>query len=627
MLARRSTFRKTLAHGRQWQSLSEPLLQQHARSITALVQRASVRSHNGLINPGLNPRWLLARSRWPSQSARQLSKDVHRFTRDVMIRTAKLLVWFVAVFGFWLLGLFVVQKDLLDRQFRTPEEWSWPAERTYKGGHLEELQGRKKGIINWPGVGRYFVGVAQLLEDPQKDGKDLKRIPQQGADLGDNEEKEPVFDISMKSGPWRRGYHDSLMGAAKAAEHCHNLLLDKTQNLVVPKEVIVGPSNPEPKPFGNVKFKIPREENCVPIVNVPEVYYLKILHTYGFDGRQRLDAALGLADWYDFKGLKSKAEEMYDWGLDIAQGSLPMGVNDIVDMKTGIISSKTFYVSANVLTASTALGRYHARHGDLDAALPIFLSVLRARRQLLQLDTEVHRPEPETGSWSDYWTTFKSLLTNDFPPTPIPTDGSEIPARSATALCEEAGIMSHIGEIFLASSLTESSPFSSRSSSSSSISNFFSKPSTNDNEFATPSSSAVKSPDAFQSGLSWTRDAMDMAEETLATLSSTEIDRPARRKCLDCLTSGMENWSIMVNRMLENSRESDAKITPKKSATGNLFWGRASEDENHRRSDGTRERWETEAKLVEARKMKVRRFVVDEDERLDPAWMTIICIG
>ena len=487
--------------------------------------------------------------------------------------------------------LFNYQKEILDRKFKTPDDWSWDTSRTYKGAFLEEVQGRSRGIINWAGIALHFSKVAELLEDPEKDGKDVRPIPiweGQG---------EPAFDITEKSDAWIHCYHTALIGLAKAAENCENILLDKSQNLVVPKDAVHGPSNPYPKSPARGPFKAPLEENCVPIVKSPEAYYMKILHTHGFNGRQRLESAIALGDWYDFKGNASKAEEMYDWGLDIAQGSLPQGVNEVINIKTGIINNNAEYVSSNVITATTAFARYQARHNQLNTALPIFLSILRARRQLLRpYSRKPDRNQVESGSWTDFYRTFKPMFSAA-PPLSIPNDGSEVPVRTSEAICEEAGIMSHIGEIFLASSMPNKSEIPKRSE----------------------RGSSSQQSEGVESGLSWTRDAVDLAEETLESLTSTEADQEARSKCIQCMKSGTENWSLMVKRMLNEARS--VQYQPKKSATGSLFWGRSEV------SDNTEGRWEGEAEVAEKRLMKARRVAVKEDERELPYWKQMLLKG
>ena len=510
------------------------------------------------------------------------------------------------IFGFGALAYvmqYAYQKEVIDQKFATPKEWSWPASRTYKGALLEEVQGRRKGLINWAGMGQHFVKVTEILEDPTKDGQDVIPVPLLEVNMSGDGEDEPVFDVSAKSDEWIRGYHTCLMGAAKAGENCEGLLIDTTQNMVCPKDIVVGPSNPTPRPISPGRYKVPREEDCVPALRAAPIYYLKILHTRGFNSRQRLEAALGLADWYDYKGKLHKAEEMYDWGLDIAQGSLPLGVNDVIDIKTGVINSKAEFVSNNVLTATTAFARYQARHNNLSAALPIFLSILRARKQLLRPDRSVRtKDEPEPGSWDDFYATLK-YLTFPRPPPPPPTNGEDIPTRTPAAICEEAGIMSHIGEIFLASSMASGTPSSNISSPKRSEWSLFNQ----------------KRPDGFSDGLGWTRDAMDLAEKTLGTLTPGESDQDARLKCTQCLSSGMENWSLAVDKMLKEATA--VKYQPQKNTSGTLFWQR-SED-----SDNSQSRWESEAEAVEERWMRVRRKAAAEESRRPPYWVQLITRG
>lgn len=537
---------------------------------------------------------LLSRHLQP-QLTRQLSSATTRFMKDVLKRATILTVYICASVGLVMVMVFGVQKEILDQKFNTPKEWSWTASRTYKGAHLEAVQGRRSGLMNWAGVGQHFLGAARALEDTEADGKGLKLIRYEDTDSKAEKEGEPVFDVSEKSDEWIHGYHSCLMGVAKSAENCEGMFIDTTQNLLCPKDVMIGPSNPRPKPMSiGSSFKPPLEEDCVPVFKSPEIYYLKVLHTYGFNARQRLEAALGLADWYDYKGLDQRAEEMYDWGLDIAQGALPTGVNEVVDMKTGIITNNTAFVSANMLTATTALAQYQARHNKLSEALPIFLSILRARRQLLKADDMPLKQEAVPGTWAEFYLTAKDILFP--PPRPaLPTDGNEPPLRTPAAVCEEAAVMSHIGEILLASSLSQDQTQAASKTSK--------------------GPSSVQNTEGFRSGLSWTRDAVDLAEETLLSLGPGEVSKEARTKCTQCLAVGIDNWSSMVHKMLREAQTTGIK--PKKSSVGNLFWGRDEENESLGQ-------WEGEAKVVDARSNKIRKLIATEEQRPLPWWMTVI---
>lgn len=485
---------------------------------------------------------------------------------------------------------FGFQTEVAERRYPTPSEWTFMTRMRYRVAQgTENPDSDETGIIDWSSIGKTYQDLIERLEDPSIDGQGLRPILQDEGDIYVEGLGKAGLDISSKSEPWRRGYYTCLMGAAKASENRDGWVRDTTRNVVFPIEVVIGPSNPRPKavPFG--AQPAPLEENCVPVFEPAEKFYMKILTTHGFTSRQRLNAAIAYADWLDFKGLTSTAEDMYDWGLDIAMGSLPVGVNNVIDIKTGVINSEAKYVSSNMLLATTSLAVHHARNNNLAAALPIFLSVLRARRQL---------PGPDSLSVLESSSNFESLpssilsffksliMTPPYPPPP--STGDEVPARTPAALCEEAGIMTHIGEILFASSSTPS----------------LTKPPSNTSIGPRiPSTSTTSQLQSQQSGLSWTREAVDLAEETL--ISAEKTDEEARDKCSECLTVGMENWFTMVNEMLKTERQAAPKP---QQMTGSWFWGPRSEAEGLAR-------WAQESKLVEERSGRVRRLLSKEEDR------------
>ena len=139
-----------------------------------------------------------------------------------------------------------------------------------------------------------------------------------------------VFDVSAKSEAWKEGYYGCLMGGARAAENLEGWVRDTTRNIAFPGEMMIGPSNPRPKPVPYGAYSAPFEENCVEAFESPETFYRKILETKGFNTRQRLDTAIAYADWLDFKGLPVKAKAIYDFALNEAVAALPPGV-DLID--------------------------------------------------------------------------------------------------------------------------------------------------------------------------------------------------------------------------------------------------------------------------------------------------------
>jgi hypothetical protein len=300
------------------------------------------------------------------------------------------------------------------------------------------------------------------------------------------------------------------MGAARTAEHLDGYVKDRTRSTVFPREMMIGPSNPRPRPKPHGWRDPPKEENCDPAYENPQVFYMRILTTKGFNTRQRLDAALAYADWLDFKVLTETAESMYDWALDIAAGALPLGSNNVVDMKTGVINHATgARPSENLLKASTALGVHHAAKGNVQAALPIFLSLLKARKDLppSPLSREVPKKWTKPENENVIWESLRGIMDwlSEVPYPAEPTSGDEPPFHTLKEACEEVGLMTYIGEILYATSSQEK-------------------------------------------GLSWTRDAVDAAEAVMWMMEEENKDE-GRERCQECLEIGLSNWKKMVRSM------------------------------------------------------------------------------
>ncbi|KAL8641295.1 MAG: hypothetical protein Q9228_001881 [Teloschistes exilis] len=441
-------------------------------------------------------------------------------------------------------------------------------------------------ITDWPQIANNYWVLLSRLEDPAFDGQGLQppleedRVFVVGINaLGFSRKG---LDLSTKTEEWRRGYHTALMKAALSAEHLTECVRDTTRNITFPKEYMIGPSNPRPKPVPLESYAAPLEGNCVPASETPQTFYTKLLTTTGFSTGQRLDAALAYADWLDFKGLHDTAEEVYDWGLDIAMGALPMGANNAVDIQTGIISSNATYVSQNILRATTALAIHQARNNNLSAALPTLLSVLRSRKQLSLPPIPEASPatESEPSNWQIIVSWVKNIVISPPYPPPPPT-GDEVPVRSHKAMCEEAAVMAHVGEILFASpSVTEK-----------------------------PASRATRSSDTArkqQSGLSWTRDAVDISESTLTSMDQDDID--GRQTCTECLETGINNWSKMVRKILKEQQDV-VDIKEEKPGTGKgWFWGGKSIQEEEEEEG----RWERELELVVSRMSTVQRLIERE---------------
>lgn len=531
------------------------------------------------------------RNQFQNQLSRLITTERKLYFKDQLWKGAKYSVYGWA--GLLLLSImaFGLRNEVLERRFPSPPEWSMISRIIYRNANdLEHLDPSGTDPTDWSSAGDCNRRLLKRLEDPAVDGRDLRPLLQEEGDIYVAGSGKAGLDVSSKSEPWRRGYYTCLMGIAKASENREGWVCDTTRNKTFPPEYLIGPSNPRPKPVPYGAPPAPLEENCVPDFSPAENHYMKILTTQGFNTRQRLDAALAYADWLDFKGLSSTAEEMYSWGLDIAMGALPVGVNNIIDLKSGVIDQRATYISSNVLLATTSLAFHHARNNNLAAALPIYLSVLRARRQLPALSSQDRTGSNslEGSSIAQVLLFFQSMIvTPPYPPAP-PT-GDEIAFRTSAAKCEEAGVMAHVGEILFASSSAGSSAKVSSDTVRGSL---------------VSSRSVAGQLKSRQSGLSWTRDAVDLAEATL-TLADKD-DEETRDKCSQCLALGMDNWSKMVAKLLKDERKAKAEKQPM--ASSSRLWGSSAtvEDEG---------RWEREFQVVDERLENVRRLLSREADR------------
>lgn len=409
------------------------------------------------------------------------------------------------------------QQTRHENDYPTPREWSfWSRwdKRTAQSLASEEQAAAEGRIIHWDVVGFYYQKVLKRLEDEKIDGTNLLKGETLVEGVG-----RTGFDVSMKSEPWRRGYYEALMGAGQAAEHLEGLAKKKgvERGRLYPWNSIPGPHNPRPRPMPwdrNGDYKnVPRAEECEDAYPQPEVFYMKVLTTQGFDNGQRLDAALAYADWCDFKGLTETATSMYDWAMDISLSGLPKEAGDVVDLKTGVIKNgKDEFVTQNLFKTTTALAVHHAGSGNVKDALPIFLSVLRARKSLPAEPIGFQQPtrkSPE--AQSDPWAYLESLKYNfvDSPFPAPPASGDSRPIHTLREACEEVGLMTYIGEILFATSDKER-----------------------------------------EKGLSWTRDSVDAAEAVLWVMDEQQ-KQDGRQRCRECLDTGLKNWKDMTAQMVK----------------------------------------------------------------------------
>ncbi|MCJ1400097.1 hypothetical protein MMC11_003300 [Xylographa trunciseda] len=555
----------------------------------------------------------IARNQFQLQLSRLLTTERKTYIKEQAWMAAKYTAYAWTAIALVATILFGIENERLERRFPSPREWTWVSRWLYRSTRGEELpQANGSGLVDWAKTGQDYRQILMRLEDTNSDGKGLRPLLGVDGDIYMVGVGKSGFDISSKSEPWRRGYYECLMGAARAAEHLDTWVRDKKRNVAFPPEVVIGPSNPYPKPVPYGAKTAPFEEDCEPAFESPEHYYMKILTTHGFTSRQRLDAALAYADWLEFKGLPSSAEDMYEWGLDIAMGALPLGVNNVVDTKTGIINQQATHITPNVLLATTSLARHHAQNQNLSTALPIFLSILRAQRSLVSspssclISASPGSSDTEDSILSLIVSFARSLLIA--PSYPDPPASGDLPAtRNSTTTCEEAATMAHIGEILFASSTVPSSILSLST---------------------TPLSSTKSATSAQSSGLAWTRESVALAEQTLHSLSTPIPGSPstltpssarprtrfgsqkpshekttARQRCTECLLSSIQNWKLMVTQLQQQEAAKQGKQQTNGSTKKGWFWSEGSVDEDE---EG---RWEREMEMVEARSKELDRLM------------------
>ncbi|KAK5131945.1 hypothetical protein LTR08_000457 [Meristemomyces frigidus] len=487
-----------------------------------LAQPAFRAQHPGFLGP--NP-----------QLARLLSTETRQYVREQVALAAKwtAIAWTFAVLGAIAFTGYAIEVE--ERRQASPEEWRFWTRWGLRAARQQLRVGDEgRGVVDWAAVGSGMRRCLSRLEDPSLDGTGLEEQAEGGLLIPGA--GKAGFDISGKSWPWRAGYFEVIMACAAAAEHLDGMVLDTTRSMVFPREVMIGPSNPDPRPIPPYMAAVaaaPREENCTRPFDPPEKYYTRVLTTKGFTTRQKLDAALAYANWLEFQGLDGSAEEVYRWGVDIARAGLPLALNpdDVIDSQTSVLRSHdataTLGATANLLRSITSLAIHHARTGDVSAALPILLSVLRAQRSAPlspYSDTQLpQQPAQEAAQKTDIAATlhfFRTFLQPPKFPPPPPSGDLPLTRTSERPSCEESELMLYIGEILFATS---------------------------------PQSSE---------GLGWTRQAVTVAEANLqaggGAVGFSAEAKEAKGKCRACLATGVENWGIMLERMLEQEQRLSA---------------------------------------------------------------------
>ncbi|KAM0283525.1 hypothetical protein ACHAQH_002476 [Verticillium albo-atrum] len=464
---------------------------------------------------------------------------------------------------------FMLNQEWLEKDFPTPHEWSFLTRMGVRGAKSAQRSAGNRGT-NYDEIIVSCRDALKRLEDPNIDGAGVQEL------LGD----EPLSidglgsvgkDISAKDENWRRGYYEVMMQLATTLEQVDGWVKDRTRNIVCPPTMVVGPSNPRPQPMPAGAPGAPKEENCEVAYESAENAYLRILTTKGFTTKQRLDAALAYASFLDFKKLPEAAARVYDWALSIASETVDPSSPPTIDPRTLTLNDKSAPPSENTLSVLTAIATHKAHGGDVAGALPIFVSLLRARRALSSTPpTETTRKSVDTSPSSFWEKLWKLAQPPQYPPPP--PDGTSPPWRDNKQLCEEAALHLYIGEILYSSNDTLR---------------------------------------IREEGLTWTRDGVDIAEEQLRELGSdTVANRATKTTCRECLGTGLHNWSLMVKRLAREEKEQTEKADKGASAAASTskfggFWSSAPNP----REPGTR--WVAEEKVVYERIRRTNELLVD----------------
>ncbi|OAA40058.1 hypothetical protein NOR_06052 [Metarhizium rileyi] len=456
-------------------------------------------------------------------------------------------IWGLAICG--ILIFFAVNEETSEREFPTPHEWHYLTRKFLRDA--QSCRDPKDGEINWARCLELSRGVVIRLEDPKLGGDKVVKL----SDKVDSSLEVPGefinCDISNMSEDWRRGYFEAIMLAAKSAEHVDGWLRDTKRNVVCAPEFVVGPSNPRPKPIPPGRPHAPREEDCEQAYPVADNWYMKILATTGLSPRQKMEAALEYATFMEFKHRQEGIDALYS--LALAEASTGLDPSKLpYDVKTFVLKDDSPPPSMNVLDTLTAIANYKARQGDISSALPIYISLLKARRSLPDSPPPTTRSQPKTDS------TYERLVNFFGPPAyPAPgPDGTHVPWRTPFQRCQEASLNLYIGEILYASS-------------------------------------------SRGEGLAWTRDGVDLAEEQLRTLGAASNDKEAKQTCRECLGTGLDNWKTMVSRL---ARAEEARSTGGSTSSLFSFWGESQDAQG---------RWAAEEAAVEERIRRTRELMED----------------
>ncbi len=297
------------------------------------------------------------------------------------------------------------------------------------------------------------------------------------------------------------------MAYAKAAEYVDGWLLDKRGASCSLPASLLGQTTHSPCPYLAGSASAPRQEDCDVAYTSPSVIYQQILGTKGFTPRQLLDANIAYASWLEYsRDLASAGNPSPERACHCGFGL----IRPAIRTQHLRLEESAGSPSENVLRALTEYATFRARTGRWNAALPILISILQARRSLpppAPKAIELAKSNPLEDPFSKLWRVLKrAVAPPDYPPPP--DDGRSPPTFTTPKNGARRQRCTWISER---------------------------------RRYTPPISTVAKRDSA------WTRDAVDLAEE-----AATSLTRPGRttraghgRPGRECPATGLGNWASM----------------------------------------------------------------------------------
>ncbi|KAF1983844.1 hypothetical protein K402DRAFT_396315 [Aulographum hederae CBS 113979] len=491
----------------------------------------------------------------------------------------------LSMMPFVVLFAYGLNHTLLEAAFPVPWEWSVFTGTRWRGANAYMIPEFYSGNqpVQWIYVHTLLQKALRRLHDPEIDGAEV--VPQENQELFGKPALASGHDISRKSEEWRRGYFDVLMADVNAAEHLEDFVQDTTWKWklrAVKKRHVVGPSYPSPEPmpaWRNDKTP-PKEEDCVPAAPPPDEYYHRVLTTKGFSTKQYITASLAYANWLDFKGRHSEASDLHHHAITLSTTHLP-NPSAVINPKNHTITPTALHhgVTPNILTATTALATHIATTSSPATALPIYLSVLRARRSAPQAPPRPapprqRQPRDELTDYEAFFRWCRNIKAywDPVPYPPAPPSGDEPLTREPQDACEEAQLEIHIGEILFATApraLPE-----------------IPDPDTEGRGRAWMGTlSLPPSPELdklHSQALRLTRKAVEQAEKTAAR-DMLYLTKDEKRRCEECALVGYENFARMVGMVAERLQPRVVVVEKEEQRKG--FWEEIEGDLRKARGD------------------------------------------